>query len=230
MGHTGAVLTVKFSHCGRLLASGSFDKSVRVWAMESGRREVMCLTEHSNSLSELSWAADSTRLLSASFDGTVKLWDVRQGQMLSDFSQMGGFVQTVMWEPSENNVFFAGSTAGTVAGFDVRTGKRCTVFENDAQVTALHVYRGGELVLSGDQHGNMRLWSTVTGTCVKEMANTKMRRPISYLHASTPVRSDRRLGACALSFAHVPLMLIAQRDGQGDSLLAVNCYDNVMRV
>lgn len=64
-GHKGAVLTVKFSECGSLLASGSFDKSVRVWDME-GRREVMCLTEHSNSLSELSWAQDSTRWVQAS--------------------------------------------------------------------------------------------------------------------------------------------------------------------
>jgi len=30
-GHTGAVYAVQFSHDGRFLVSGSFDKSVRVW-------------------------------------------------------------------------------------------------------------------------------------------------------------------------------------------------------
>jgi COMPASS component SWD3 len=39
-GHTGAVYSVEFSPQGKLLASGSFDKTVRVWDTVSGQKEV----------------------------------------------------------------------------------------------------------------------------------------------------------------------------------------------
>ena len=40
-GHSGSVYVVKFSKCGRLLASGSLDKSIRVCNLEHMRAEVV---------------------------------------------------------------------------------------------------------------------------------------------------------------------------------------------
>lgn len=71
-------------------------------------------------------------------------------------------------------------------------------------MNALHVYPSGKLIMSGDHKGNMKLWSTVTGTCVKTQCMTSG-KPISHLSATRPGTSD-------------------------DNLLAVNCYDNVLRV
>ena len=44
-GHTGAVYTVRFSPNGRLLASGSFDQTVRCWDIEKPlqQEETLCL-------------------------------------------------------------------------------------------------------------------------------------------------------------------------------------------
>jgi len=66
---TGAVYTAKFSRKGAYLASGSFDKTVRLWtwAWEEGRattRDVVTLAEHTLNVSVLSWGCDDTFLVS----------------------------------------------------------------------------------------------------------------------------------------------------------------------
>ena len=53
--HTGAVYVCKFSPNGRMLATGSFDRTVRVWDMISNlqQQEFSCLEEHDQLISDL---------------------------------------------------------------------------------------------------------------------------------------------------------------------------------
>ena len=96
-GHTGAVYAVRFSACGSLLASGSFDKTVRVWSVDGDvHREMLCLSEHQLNVSDLAWSAGSERLISGAFDQTVKEWDVKAGVLRSSHD-VAGLVQTVAY-------------------------------------------------------------------------------------------------------------------------------------
>lgn len=96
-GHVGAVYSVAFSQCGRFLASGSFDKSVRIWDPFLSK-ELFCLKKHSNSVSDLAWSNDSKLLLSGGYDQTCKLWNVETGKFMDSFDAEG-FVQCVAFDP-----------------------------------------------------------------------------------------------------------------------------------
>ena len=74
-GHTDCVSSVCFSPDGRQLASGSDDKSVRVWDLSSGR-EVKKLEGHTERVSSVCFSPDGRQLASGSDDKSVRVWDL----------------------------------------------------------------------------------------------------------------------------------------------------------
>ncbi|MFH7242629.1 MAG: AAA-like domain-containing protein [Spirulina sp.] len=76
--HQGGVLTVDISPDGQWLATGSNDKTARLWAKD-GR--LLQTFEHQNTVHRVVFSADSQRVITASLDGTVQVWSL-DGQRL----------------------------------------------------------------------------------------------------------------------------------------------------
>ena len=73
-GHTGAVWAVAFSPDGRLLATGSPDKTARLWDPATGERLRTLLRRTPASLG-VAFSPDGRLLATASNDKTARLWD-----------------------------------------------------------------------------------------------------------------------------------------------------------
>ena len=74
MGHTQSVLGVDLSPDGRTALSASWDKTIKLWDIASGR-EIQTLTGHSDWVRNVAFASDGWKALSASNDKTVRFWD-----------------------------------------------------------------------------------------------------------------------------------------------------------
>lgn len=157
-GHTGAVYTSVFSPCGKFLASGSFDKTARIWDI-SNQHEATVLSGHSHSVSELTWSKDSQELLTGGFDKTVRLWDISHTNLVCGYLT-SGFVQAVAFHPTDHNIFFASNTHKKIIVFDRRLSRCVATYENDAMVNTMHISRGGNHILSGDTKGYLKVWDT----------------------------------------------------------------------
>lgn len=97
-GHFGAVYCVRYSlGDGRFIASGSFDKTVRIWDSAS-LKEIHCLHGHSLNVSDVDWSATSDELLSGGYDQTCRVWDV-EGRAIESVDS-DGFVQCVQFNPT----------------------------------------------------------------------------------------------------------------------------------
>jgi WD40 repeat protein len=103
-GHSGSVRAMAFSRDGKLLASASRDKTVKLWDVGSGA-ELQTLRGHLDWVNAMAFSQDGKILASASSDGTVKLWDASSGAELQtlevdavvltlSFSDDGTFLQT----------------------------------------------------------------------------------------------------------------------------------------
>ncbi len=73
-GHTRAVSSVAFSPDGARLATGSWDKTVKLWDAALGE-EITTLPGHTPAVYSVAFSPDGARLATGSWDKTVKLWD-----------------------------------------------------------------------------------------------------------------------------------------------------------
>src|SRR2546426_1153910 len=72
-GHQGSVMAVAFSPDGKVLASCSRDKTIKLWDAATGELK-RTLTEHAGDVYDITFSPMGNLLASASKDKTIKLW------------------------------------------------------------------------------------------------------------------------------------------------------------
>jgi WD40 repeat protein len=67
------VRTVKFSHNGRILVSGSADATIKLWDLHGGK-VAATLAGHTRDVNSIALSQDGEMIISGSGDGTIKIW------------------------------------------------------------------------------------------------------------------------------------------------------------
>ena len=81
-GHKRGVWSVRFGRAERILATGSGDKSVKLWSLD----DFSCLRTfegHTNSVLRVEFLNDGLQLVSSASDGLVKVWNVREEECIT---------------------------------------------------------------------------------------------------------------------------------------------------
>eukprot|EP00775_Hariotina_reticulata_P009180 gene9180-9346_t len=108
-GHKGAVNSVAFSQAHNLIASGSKDKTVRLWQPTVEGRSTI-LKAHTSSVRAVNFSQDGSSLITASDDKTAKLWSLPAQRFLFTLSGHINWVWDLasrkVWDLREGQLFY----------------------------------------------------------------------------------------------------------------------------
>ena len=97
-----------FSPDGSTIATGSYDKLVKLWDAATGK-ELRTFKEHSDAVYSVAFLPGGTQLVSGAGDRTLKIWDVQRGTRLFTISDALDAVYAVAVHPSGTRLAAAGA-------------------------------------------------------------------------------------------------------------------------
>ncbi|KAH8348361.1 hypothetical protein KR084_006708 [Drosophila pseudotakahashii] len=181
LGHISCVSSVKFSPDGGHLVSGSGDRLLKLWDVESGSC-LQTLPGHGMGINDVAWSAAGL-LASCSDDRTLRLWDPRTGLCSKTLEGHGAFVFACCFNP-QSNLLASTSFDETVRLWDVRTG-RCLkkVTGHQDPISSVDFNREGSLLVTSSFDGLVRVWESSTGHVLKTLVEED-NTPVGYVKFS----------------------------------------------
>jgi Tol biopolymer transport system component len=112
--------TLAVSPDGKTVASGSWDKTIRLWDISTGK-EIRSLQGHHDRVNALAFSPEGKVLASASFDETVRLWDSATGKQVRTLQGHRHWVLSLAYSP-DGKMLVSGSEDKTITLWDASLG------------------------------------------------------------------------------------------------------------
>jgi WD40 repeat protein len=169
-GHGEPVEGLAFSRDGTLLASASWDRTVKLWNPATGE-EVRTLSGHGGHVHGVAFSPDGKAVASASHDATVKLWDVADGKLRATLADGTlNHIYSVAFSP-DGRALAAGCWNQRAPLWDPATGRELPASTGHGRAfswdyLALHLVAispDGATLACGGPDPQVRLWDLATG-------------------------------------------------------------------
>ncbi|MGW2820188.1 nSTAND1 domain-containing NTPase [Streptomyces sp. NPDC001443] len=170
LGHTGAVYLTSFSPDGRLLATASYDRTVRLWDVSDPTRPKPLgkpLTGPTSWVSSAVFSPDGRTLAAAGDDGTIRLWDLadpaRPRPLGKPVPGHGGTIYLLAFAP-DGRTLAAACEDRTVRLWDTAEPGRPEAIGAlrgaSAAVRSVAFSPDGRTLAAGGDDDTVRLWNT----------------------------------------------------------------------
>ncbi len=178
--HYGPAQTLAFSPTMDWLATGSNDRTIKLWEINPNRREsVRCLQTlegHEEWVWSVAFSPDGQFLVSGSSDRTIKLWEIPSGNCLQTLEEHQNTIRAVAFSPDGQFLATSGGDM-TIRIWQFFGDKlKCVQVLTGHQgwVQALHFSPNSRLLASASEDKTLKIWEinrapATPGSCLKTL-------------------------------------------------------------
>jgi serine/threonine protein kinase len=169
-GHTDAVWTVGISRDGHTLVSGSGDKTIKLWDMDTGHL-VRTLSEDSAAILSVALSRDGQILTSGSYatEQAIKIWHLNTDKPRPTFG-IASNVWSVALSP-DGKTLASSSGDGSITIWNLQTGTlRRTLIGHSDTVWSVAISPDGQTLVSGSKDKTVKIWNLQTGALLRTLS------------------------------------------------------------
>ena len=166
-GHESLVLCVAFSPDGQTLASGSWDRTIRLWNPYTGQHKATLMDDGMWDVTSIAFSPDGSTLASGGgrWSNKILLWDIGIGSLKAKFIGHTGNVTSVVFSPDGKMLASGGGWKdNTVRLWDLKAGYQIANFTGDKYWINSVVFSPDGLTLAiASIDDTIQLWDMQTG-------------------------------------------------------------------
>ncbi|XP_003384178.1 PREDICTED: pleiotropic regulator 1-like [Amphimedon queenslandica] len=188
-GHLGWVRSISVDPSNEWFATGSGDRTIKLWELSSGRLK-LTLTGHISSVRGLAVSPRQPYLFSCGEDKLVKCWDLEQNKVIRHYHGHLSGVYCISLHPTIDVLVTAGRDASARV-WDMRT-KACihTLSGHTNTIASLFTQGVEPQIVTGSHDSTIRFWDLAAGktTCIlthhKKSVRAMVNHPEEFTFAS----------------------------------------------
>ncbi len=167
-GHKDTVWTVKLTPDLKSVVSGSYDKTIKIWEMESGNM-LGTLKGHSKRINSLAVSPDGKLLVSAGEDRKIIVWDLNTYKQLNTFKDANATDSLVFI--ANGRQFVSGAYNGVIKIREINTGKPLRLLEGHRGIVRyLLITNDGNILISAGNDNTIKIWDLEDGSLLNTLS------------------------------------------------------------
>jgi WD40 repeat protein len=157
LGHSDQIYRLAFSPNGKIVATASWDRSIKLWNAVDGKLIRTLDGKHNSWILGLNFSPDGKMLVSSSQDKTAKIWSV-EGNLLYTLIDHKGDVNDVVFSPN-GKIIASASSDQTIKLWNTDGMLLRTLRGHNGAVYGVSFSPDGKRLVSASWDGSIKIWN-----------------------------------------------------------------------